>query len=239
MMKLNAGFLNRHAFALIIGSAIAAGTLGLILFIFPAYNSFIRASGEVRSANAALQSVKARVERLEGIAAAFESVNPDETRKISEFFAAAPELATAVHALDTIARKSRWVLIAVDLVENGLNEAARGSNEIAIQAQFKGGGYPELRQLLALLANSVPILDVASFSFHPDNASVSVNIRAYRPPSPKDLPPVPERALFEDPKLRMLDSPLVLPSIGAQGTVNPFSESVPGEADILPESSAQ
>lgn len=232
MSKQMGQLLTRYAPAIIVGAIIIVGTLGIILIVMPAYDSFIYARDELRQANSALQSTEDRLAHLASIETVYENINPDDAKKISAIFVTPPELATIVHALDTAARKSRWALIAVDIVEGrvGAADADKESMEIAIQAQLKGGGYAELRQFLAILAKMVPLLDVSSFSFNPDNTSMNVSIKAKRPPMLRDILPALDRALFEDPRIKTLNSPLTLPPIGNPGLTNPFAGTAQNES---------
>ena len=203
---------------------VLVGTFGFSLFLKPNLDRFQGARLELKERQVQYQKESARLQELKSIESQLGAISSDELKKLKAFFVEPPEVAHILGVLADRVAASGFFIGSLEVGRARETEIKGPLEDVSIQVQLKGGGYRELKQLLYLISQTVPLLDFASFAFQPQNALVSLNIKskavvATETPS---LVPIDER-FFTDPNFQDLSAPVDLPVLETVGRENPFA----------------
>lgn len=234
-------FLQTHALLVLVIVAILIGTAGVSFFLRPALEVFRVARIAAAKVAEEYETAARRLKDIEQFSEGVRATSPADIEKLRAFFLASPEMSYGVTALYERARSARFLLTSLEISSAVGRGASTGAlRPLAIQAQLKGGGYQDLKVLLNELGSTVPLFDLASFTFDPRSTTVSLNLKAQSfSPESAQGPLVPvDQAFLNDPRFKALNSADPLPSVAPVGRENPF-DPFPVEAPGVTASSTE
>ncbi|MBI2552528.1 hypothetical protein HYW17_04505 [Candidatus Uhrbacteria bacterium] len=204
--------------------AVLVGTIGFSVLLRPGLDRFQEIRAELNGRQRDYQDARTRFGELSEIENRLKAISPDELKKLKAFFVEAPEVAHLLNALADRAAAAGFFIGSLEVGRARETEITGPLTDVSIQVQLKGGGYRELKQLLYLLSKTVPLLDFTSFAFQPQNALVSLNLKAravVKADTPSAVPL--DVSFFTDPNFQALSAPVDLPALEAVGRENPFA----------------
>lgn len=203
---------------------IIIGTLGFTFALRPSLNAYQTARAELNDFVRDYQNVENSLRKSQNLESELQRFSAGEIEKLDYFFVPAPEMAHLLAVVKSKAQAARFLLTALDAGQGASERDGEPIEDVNVQLQLKGGGYDEFKELLKLFTRAVPLIDISSFVFDPQSASVSVNLKAHRLKKDMAQSAVPiDASFFADPRFSALSSPVLLPDIAPVGRVNPFA----------------
>lgn len=202
----------------------AAGAIVVIWVLIPSFGAYGQAREGQRRAEKEYFAAKSRLEDLRAFDKQLQGINPEDIAKLNALFLSSPELPRILTLFETRAQAARFLLTTLEMGEKTAVELSGGPlQEVNIRAQLQGGGYREFKEFLKLLAVSVPLIDITSFTFSSTSANVSFTAKAQRTVgAPGGLLPI-DISFFSDPRFKALQSAVALPAVETVGRTNPFA----------------
>lgn len=237
---MSALILRRYYHVTLILLIILVGSVGFIFLMRPALEDFRLARNQEKGMSDRLESVEMRLKQVHQLEGQVKSGAPSDIEKLKSMFISTPELAYVGTILQTHSQAAHFLMTALNVGTNDRTpvpdvgvqisdttspeELAKATTTVAIAAQFKGGGYPELKELLGRITRAVPILELSSFTFDAKNTAVAVNLTASVIQQDLRHPMEFDAGFFSSPQFKALGGPLTLPNPDPVGKENPFGE---------------
>ena len=173
-------FLERNYVSTFILSVVTISTLGVLFLVRPALERFDNARREARTSEAEYQAISERLARARAHASEAGQLTPEDQTKLRGLFVESPETATLLTLLHEHSTASRFLLTSLEVNGQPTRNASPGPagplEEVHVQAQVKGGGYRELKELFKLLTISTPLTEISSFTFDQKSALSLIHI---------------------------------------------------------------
>ena len=151
---MSALILRRYYHITLIGLIIIAGTSGFIFLMRPALEDFRLARNQEKETAGRLAAANTRLEQVHELAAQITRGTPAEIEKLKALFIVIPELAYLSTILESHGQSAHFLMTSLTVGTGArvLTQSAamsegptKAATSLVIQAQFKGGGYPELK----------------------------------------------------------------------------------------------
>lgn len=173
------------------------------------------------------QSEQMELERLysraKTVSQTLRTIDAESRARLGQIFAVQPDLGTYGQLLNSLASANNFVLTSISVGDNSKNESMAGLSEIQLTVQLKGGGYKDLKNLLADVTRAVPLIEVSSLTYSPESAVLALNLISYAVKDGLPLPATLDTTLLKDPRLLMLRAPVVPTQPPPAGRENPFA----------------
>lgn len=220
-------FFQQHAIVALILLIIIVGTLGFMAVLRPAVDAFRLARAEAGRVEKEYVAVSRRLEQASAFVDQLNAASPAELKKLRGMFLMNPEPAYILNLISERAQLNRFLLTTLEVggESEGAQQKTGPLQEIGIQAQLKGGGYTELKELLKSLTRAVPLIELVSFTFEPRSSTVALNMKAKRVKTQETAPVPVDTKFFSDARFKALRDLSTLPTPGSIGKKNPFAES--------------
>lgn len=161
---------------------IIVGFSGLYI-LYPRYRAYIKQRDVVLPAREKqLEVERQKLENVKKNKSEFDlySQTP-QIQKLSQIVPQRQDVADLFVQFDNIAREAEFTLVDLSINEDlsggfSLNEIRKGKNvshealdinKMRIQINLRGGGYNNLKRLLAIMENNLRLMDINSLSFTP------------------------------------------------------------------------
>jgi len=217
-------FTKQYRILILASAIIAVGIGGYFFGVRSNIAEFRSANGELAKFKETREVTQEKIVEARAVAAQATAGTPAEIIKLQSLFVRQSEIAELINIIGNRAQTARFLLTNLEIsTEKAERNDARALQTVRAQAQLKGGGYRELKELLKLLTVAVPLLEVNSFTFDPKSTTVSINLSAQRiSQEASALVPV-DTAFFSDPRFKALGAPVLLPQKEPVGRENPFA----------------
>lgn len=213
---------NKYYLPIAVLLIVIAGTLGFTFILRPSIESFRVARLQVSDINDQYEAVYSRFETAQMLEEQLIAIAPREIEKLQSMFIDTPELAHLLGVIQKNAQATRFLLTALEV--GGAKEEVTGPlKDLAVQAQLEGGGYRELKEFLRLVTVSVPLLEINSFTYSPNGAMLSLNLKVHMLETVSQELASIDAEFFSDSKFRALRDPVPLPVKDPVGRENPFA----------------
>lgn len=211
------------------------GTLGFTFILRPALGAYQIASSQRGDFEQAVQKANARDKELQDLKTQLQRLSASELEKLNYFFVSPPELVYLLSAIKSRAQSARFLLTSMEISAVSSEKDTKGPlQNVAVQAQLKGGGYSELKEFLRLMSRATPLMDISSFTYDPSSTSLSLNLKAYRIKDNLESKAniLVDTSFFADPRFSALSEPVVLPDIAPVGKDDPFTALTPESQEL-------
>lgn len=162
----------------------------------------------------------------ENLAQLFQGVLPEDVRKLQSLLFQADQEPQLLQLFERMALAAKVTLTNLELNERS---KAGAGNGFSLALNLAGGGYRGLQEFLKRLVLTVPLTEIESLSFDPQDGKSTLNL--YLPARPVGLLSDKQETLtrpfvakfFADPRFAALAPPPEEPTPPAAGRENPFA----------------
>lgn len=160
-------------------------TAGWILAVRPAALAARAKEESIQKNASALEEQLKKQEEMKATIAAVDGLTPSEREKITASILEKIDKPSLWLYFNTLAEESGMVLEKIDIT--GLKEGRAATSEsskasvapVDIDVALRGSGYATLKRMLTAAEQSLPLMDIISFSFQPDSEVINIKVQLY------------------------------------------------------------